>query len=664
MKIKRILTGIATVSICLGVFSGCQVAKPVQETKTETSSTEQEVFEIPRAQDDFYGYVNAQNIMDISIDYGCVSAGAFDDIGLQVDEQLQEIITSIAYSDDEYEPGSNEQMIRDLYLQCINYDREIAGVQVFEDVFANIDACETIEDFLSTNVELGRQYGVFVVPTYGLDVNPYDTSEYLVGFSIINSFLTLETLGDNEANINDAFDQISSLLTNLGYDYDTSTNCARSIIQMLASITNVTDYDAIMNMEVDEITNIFTIDELDEMLTNIDMVSYLELCGFDASEISEVCVPSVEQIQAINDSLTQVNLESWKMYAKCCFLSSFSSFKPNEYATSTSTNYVDSERFALEVVNSTLTSQVGEEYVERYYTEETATQLEAMCEDIKAAYTEMINNCEWLSSGGKASMINKFNNIAFCLGGPEAHEINASDALLIGDSLFETISNIKTNEASVYIQRMNEEPDLLEWDMSPQSVNACFSPSANAIFITTAILNAPFFDLNADYYTNLGGLGAVICHELSHAFDPMGMEYDSSGNYNPGWICQEDRDGLDAIQASVIDYYNDFSILNVYHVDGELTANENLADIGSVQCLLSMCNSEDDIRALFINYACIWETLCNDNVILESLTEDVHSPARTRVNAVVACFDEFYEVFDVNEGDQMYVSPENRIRRW
>ena len=433
---------------------------------------------------------------------------------------------------------------------------------------------------------------------------------------------------------------------------------------MLTSITNVTDYDVLMNNEVDEITNLNSIDELDDMLTNIDVASYLELCGFDTSEISEINVFSVEQIQAINDALTLENLETWKMYTKCCFLAGFSSYMPDYYATSTSTNYVDTERFAFDVVNSTLPIQVGEEFVERYYTEEISTQLEAMCADIKVAYIDMINNCEWLSSSGKVSMIEKFNNITFCLGGPEAHEINASDALLIGDSLFETIRNIKANEAFEHIQKLNEAPDLLEWDMAPQTVNACFSPPANAIFITAAILNAPFFDLNSDYYTNLGGLGAVICHELSHAFDPMGMEYDSSGNYNPEWVSQEDRDNLDAIQSSVIDYYNDFTILEVYHVDGELTACENLADIGSVQCILSMCNNEDDIRALFINYACIWEMLFHDNVILESLTEDVHSPASTRVNAVVSCFDEFYEIFDVSEGDQMYVRPENRVRRW
>lgn len=664
MKLKRILSGIASVSLCIGVLSGCQAAAPVKETITEASSTEENVFEVPRAQDDFYGYVNAQNLIDISTDYGYVSAGAFDDIGLQVDEQLQEIITSIAYSDDEYEPGSNEQMIRDLYLQCLSYDRETEGSEVFEEVFANIDACESIEDLLSTNVELGSQYGIFAVPAYELQVNPYDTSEYLVCTSIINSFLTLETLGDTEANISNAYDQVSNLLINLGYDYDTSTSSARSIIQMLTSITNVTDYDVLMNNEVDEITNLNSIDELDDMLTNIDVASYLELCGFDTSEISEINVFSVEQIQAINDALTLENLETWKMYTKCCFLAGFSSYMPDYYATSTSTNYVDTERFAFDVVNSTLPIQVGEEFVERYYTEEISTQLEAMCADIKVAYIDMINNCEWLSSSGKVSMIEKFNNITFCLGGPEAHEINASDALLIGDSLFETIRNIKANEAFEHIQKLNEAPDLLEWDMAPQTVNACFSPPANAIFITAAILNAPFFDLNSDYYTNLGGLGAVICHELSHAFDPKGMEYDSSGNYNPEWVSQEDRDNLDAIQSSVIDYYNDFTILEVYHVDGELTACENLADIGSVQCILSMCNNEDDIRALFINYACIWEMLFHDNVILESLTEDVHSPASTRVNAVVSCFDEFYEIFDVSEGDQMYVRPENRVRRW
>ena len=200
--------------------------------------------------------------------------------------------------------------------------------------------------------------------------------------------------------------------------------------------------------------------------------------------------------------------------------------------------------------------------------------------------------------------------------------------------------------------------------MPPQTVNACYSPDMNSINITAAIMNAPFYSKKQSYWENLGGIGAVVGHEISHAFDDHGMLYDMNGNYNPEWVPKEDREAFDRMAKAVEAYYSSQLILDVHPVDGELTLGENLADISGVDCILRLTENNEQRKELLENYARIWANISPKDNVLRQLYMDVHSPGIVRVNAVVSLFDPFYEIYDVKEGDAMYVAPEDRVKRW
>ena len=198
-----------------------------------------------------------------------------------------------------------------------------------------------------------------------------------------------------------------------------------------------------------------------------------------------------------------------------------------------------------------------------------------------------------------------------------------------------------------------------------QTVNACYSATQNNITITVAIAGDSFFDVNGDYYTNLGNLGATIAHEMGHAFDSNCIVFDQNGVYNPEWIADEDMEALLERNEKAVRYFEDnFTVFGIYHVDGELTLGENFADLSGMECIVTLAHSNEDLEKIFKSYAASYCRMSVDVVIIGQLSSDVHSPEVIRVNAILSTTDCFYDVYDVQEGDGMYIPPENRISRW
>ena len=171
--------------------------------------------------------------------------------------------------------------------------------------------------------------------------------------------------------------------------------------------------------------------------------------------------------------------------------------------------------------------------------------------------------------------------------------------------------------------------------------------------------------MDADYYTNLGGLGMVIAHEMGHAFDSNCILFDENGKYDPSWIASEDYDKLVERNEAAVRYFEDnFTIFGVYHVDGEQTLGENYADLGAMECITSLTHNNEERELLFTNYATIWSEKRVDSTLIDQIDVDEHSPSIIRVNAILSTLDSFYETYDVTEGDGMYIAPEDRISRW
>ena len=325
--------------------------------------------------------------------------------------------------------------------------------------------------------------------------------------------------------------------------------------------------------------------------------------------------------------------------------------------------YQTPETEAAGAVNQLLEKQVSELYVKKYYTSEKKKQLFKMYQDIKEGYGVLIRGADWLSAKTKSGLIKKLDNMLFVPVGGKIKKAEKEDEKQIGENAFFTFINSKKKNYENSLSMIGEKHDKEFSIMSSQTVNAAYTMD-NAFHITLAIMHAPYFDEKADYFTNLGGLGMVIAHEMGHAFDPNCILFDMDGNYDPEWIEEKDREKLKNRMDQMIGYYSSFVIMDVYHVNGRQTCGENFADKGGMECIMKIADTKEEKKRVFKNYARIWCTMMEDRISIEKLQTDEHSPECVRVNAVLASTEEFYEVYNVMPGDRMYVEPEKRVKRW
>lgn len=651
---------------------GCMAMVQEPNTAGEPQITE-EAFDITKLGpgDDFYGYVNAEYFQNAEIDmYG--NAGAFNDLNKEVVDRCEEIIREVASGDrNSYLPGSNEQLIYDAYEQLYDYstgeNKDLEAVSaIVNQIVSDIENTGSTDELMEEWGELYKNYGVTVLADPHAEVDNENISEYcLVLYPL--EIGNMEDLARGGTTATSLYESYSSTLNFAGCDSETGKERARAATYLLVEIAECTDYDTLdsysdfyADMES------YTQEEYSIAFPNTGNGMIFTMIGLDASNYADTKVElyDIGQWQKIDSLITDENLDALKAFTICRFFEANTNLLPKELGGSDI--LVTNDRIAVEAINNYLPSQVGELYAEKYYDEETVNDVYNMTMEIRDRYIELIGECEWLSDEAKENITLKLMNIKPFIGAGEPHTIDPADEQLIGATAFETYTNLRTRETyGDLLSKLGTQVVINGFEnMAPQTVNACYDPIGNTINIPLAIMGSPFYSKDADYFTNLGAIGGVIGHEISHAFDSSGMDFDMDGRYNPSWIGQADRDAFDEMAQKVSDYYDTYTVLEVYHIDGELTLGENLADISSVECMLSFAVTDEDRMHVFEGWAACWCDISNNSAALNSLEFDVHSPARIRTNAVVALFDEFYEVYGVKEGDAMYVAPENRVTRW
>ena len=658
------------------VLSGC--AAPVAEAE-ETSQTSQVLSIDPdaiRAQDDFYGYINARELMDINLEESEGEGGAFYEVQQIIDERTDAIIDEITGGDrNSYAPGSNEQLIYDIYYQALeasnggNTYNDDDLIYIDETAQSIMDA-QSIDELLDVCGEMYIDWGVnplFVGDVNADQNNSSQGSILILPFSDPAGAKAEEIIWGGYVAQNCAT-MIRGVLTDYGIDYDEAQERSLEDARMVIDIAMGTDLELMEVLEDDwaESMNCAiykTNDEIDELCPNIGIEGIMKTIGLESNPVDGVYLWDEGQLELVDSLLTEENLNKWKDIVLLAFITQVRDYMPAERG-----GYpvlYSNDLYARNFVNYQLSEQMGEEYAERYLDEQTVEDVTRMTQDLVDEYTAIINECEWLSDEGKSAIIAKLNNMAYFIGAPEPHEVDPNDAYLVGSSLCETMRNLNNNEYDKKISKLTDGIERNGFNsMPPQIVNACYMPDINSINITLAIMSEPFYSPDNTYWENLGGIGAVVGHEISHAFDNHGMLFDMNGNYNPDWMPQEDRDAFDTMAQHISDYYSTYTILQVHPIDGELTLGENLADISGVECILRIAQNNDQRQQILESYARIWSELVPKDTALMLLVEDVHSPASVRVNAVVSLFDCFYEIYDVQEGDGMYVAPEDRVRRW
>lgn len=662
---KKIAAAVMTAAMVLPVLTGCGAVI----TTPETAETTVKELDPARAQDDYYRFINQERFDTAEFEYGDQSVEmAFDNklIEKQINGIIEEVIAG-----DGYAKGSEEDLIKYAYDSFMAYDFENEPVP--EDLMAmieEIDGVSSIDGLLETDARLVRDYGMDGLFGIYIEPNPFDPQKRIVSLSQIDGVLNtpFTDVRDYPYALDAVKEDTKVILSTRGYDKETAEEYGKELAYLAMDLYAATDLEIMEALYGYEYIKVYPADQVKGILNNVDLDRYLTVIGIDPSDVSEYCLSDESQLKALNDMLTEKNLNALKALELGKLYGAFSRYIAPHYSQlqgMTGRNYKSLHDQAVEEVRMVLRSETDPLYVEHYYKPETDVALRSMCDDIRAGYRELISGADWLSEPTRKELLQKLENIVYVTGTDLKRHDNSKYANVHGKNYYEFCINYSRLSTKELIDSLNEPVSRTDIDMAMQIFNACYDPSLNNITITSAITNAPFFDENADYYTNLGGLGMVIAHEMGHAFDDTGILFNSRGEYDPSWIPDADMEQLLERNAKAVSYFEDnFTVFGVYHVDGKQTLGENYADLGAMECVTSLTKTKEDRIKLFENYATIWCEMDTDETIIGLIAYDVHSPALIRVNAVLSTLDSFYETYDVKEGDGMYIAPEKRISRW
>lgn len=630
-----------------------------------------------RYQDDYYDYVNS-NLLD-KIDLADTDAQWtwFGELSAVANEEMEDIIKEVASSNESYEKGSSEQKIRDMY-DCVSDmdNRNEVGLGPLQPHLDLIRNAATIDEYVDALAQLSGEFGFSsVVGGYYIDQDLADSSKYAVYLMYADTLIGKEYLESESSQdyVNMYFDYVSNMFQEFGMTKDEAEQTSDDIEALLRDIC-ASSLSAEQYYDPSITYNVFTKDQLQQLYTNIDVDKMLKTLKIDS--VDTYIVSDVEQARKINSLLTEDNLELLKNFSSFVMLNDVAEYSTQNYAALK--NQIDNqlhgvtgtksdEDIWMDLTQDMLPWDFGKIYVEEHFSEQSKQDVEAMISRIIDEYETIINRQEWMSDATKQKAIRKLETMAVKSGypdeWPESMEMMQVTPVSEGGSL---LSNMLVNMQVTIedsLQKLDGEVDRSLWGMTPQTINAYYDPSNNEIVFPAAILQPPFYNPEADDAVNIGAIGFVIAHEISHAFDANGSKYDEYGNYNEWWT-EEETQKYNELSQSIIDYYNNYEVMGV-HVNGSLTLSENIADLGAMTCVTSIIgDNKKSLDQAFGQLAYIWASVETAGYQLYLLNNDTHSPNKLRVNAVMSSCDAFYDVYDIAETDGMYVAPQNRVGIW
>jgi putative endopeptidase len=317
---------------------------------------------------------------------------------------------------------------------------------------------------------------------------------------------------------------------------------------------------------------------------------------------------------------------------------------------------------------------LGKLYVERHFSPEAKAAMQQLVENLRKALRANIEKIDWMSDATKAEAYRKLASFRPKVGYPDKWRDYSSVTIVPGD-LMANVMEMRRYGRNDEVRRIGTKTDRDEWGMTPQTVNAYYNSTFNEIVFPAGILQAPFFDLNADPAVNYGGIGAVIGHEMGHGFDDQGSKSDFAG-IQRNWWTDADRTGFEVKTKALGAQYDAFCPIENTCVNGALTMGENIGDLGGISMAytayqLSLGGKPAPVvdgltgdQRFFLSWGQIWKGKYRDEALVNLIKTNPHSPSEFRANGPLRNFDPWYKAFDVKAGDKMYIAPEQRVRIW
>ena len=419
--------------------------------------------------------------------------------------------------------------------------------------------------------------------------------------------------------------------------------------------------------------------DLDNGHNQIDWKHIFTTLGTDIDSLN---VRQPAYYDKVNDVLASTALKDLKLYVKAKSLSNHDNIlsTPFQDASFAYTKVISGQseqqsrtKRMVRNVDRQIGFALGQLYVKRYFNEEAKERALDLVNNFQKSLEQRIENLEWMSDSTKVKAKEKLFAINKKIGYPDVWR--TYDVEINRDQFFENVVALRNDSYQYELKQLNKAPNRDEWGTTPSTVTAYYNPSLNEIVFPAGILQAPYFDLYADDAVNYGGIGMVIGHEFTHAFDDQGAQYDKEGNVK-NWWTEEDYTKFKAKTQQIIEQYDSFTVLDSVHLKGALTVGENTADNGGISIAYDAFKrtkqGQDTIKIggftpdqrFFLSVARIWRVKTRDEYLRNYVATDPHSPPIWRVNGPLMNFTPFYEAFDVKEGQKNFKTLEERIKIW
>ncbi|WP_149913777.1 M13 family metallopeptidase [Sphingobacterium cavernae] len=633
-----------------------------------------------RPQDDFYNYVNGNWMKTVQIPSDKARWGSFDELRENTDLAVLEILKSAL--NETQARGSDGQKIADLYKSYVDFEtRNKVALKPIQQRLSDINAIKNLKDLTAYFSKYGREGGN---PFYGGYVGTH-----LKNSKINTVYLGGGSLGlgrtyyqkDDEANRKTLADY-SEFINILYGKVDPKTKDlkgAKVIAFEKAIAANLKTVEE--SRDAQKRYNPVAVSDLNKLVKNVDVAGFLKEVGFKADT---VIIGELKYFQNLDQILTEKNVPVIKDYLKFHVVNGATSYLTEELDKLSFDFYGRKlrgqaeqrslDKRGLEFVNGNVGELLGKLYVEKHFPEEAKATCEELVKYLIKSFEIHIKNLEWMSPVTKERALDKLSKFTVKIGYPDKWKDYSQ--LAVGTSLYENISAINKWRFEQNLAKQGQPVDKEEWGMSPQTVNAYYSPLNNEIVFPAAILQAPFYDYRADAAVNFGGIGAVIGHELSHGFDDSGSQYDGDGNLN-NWWTEEDRTKFEAAADALVAQFEKYEPVPGVFVNGRFTLGENIGDLGGSSVAFDalkmylqdkgnpgMIDGFTPEQRFFLSWATIWRTKTTDAFVINQVKTDPHSPAQYRAFAPIINLDAFHEAFGTKEGDKLYVPKEQRILIW
>ena len=629
--------------------------------------------------DNFYNHVNKTWYDSAVIADDQVGVGSYSFLNIPQQELLKNILEEV--SAQTHKKGSVEQLVGDFYasgMDTLSIDKR--GITPMEPIFNRIEEIVDVPgimNFVSMQIMSG-DYSV-IAPYISPDQKNSKVNILHVGQTGLGLPDRDYYFNDDSSSkaIQEAYKKYLATLFELVGEEDAfaKAETVYSIEQQLAHAHKT----RIERRVIKENYNKFSIEDLASKHAAIGWPAMLGNLG---ASVDSIDVRQPAYYDALDNMLTSVPLAQWKLYLKAHSLSSHDTMlsTPFQDAAFAYTKVISGQseqqsrsKRMVRNVDRQIGFALGQLYVKRYFNEDAKKRALELVNNFQSALEVRIENLAWMSDSTKVKAKEKLYAINKKIGYPDVWR--EYDVTIDRGQFFENVVALRKDSYDYELKQLNKAPNRDEWGTTPSTVTAYYNPSLNEIVFPAGILQAPYFDLYADDAVNYGGIGMVIGHEFTHAFDDQGAQYDKDGNVT-NWWSDEDYTKFKAKTQQIVEQYDSFTVLDTVHLKGALTVGENTADNGGIAIAydaFKMTKQGKDTVSIggytpnqrfFMSVARIWRVKTRDEYLRNYVATDPHSPPMWRVNGPLMNFTPFYEAFNVTEGQDNFKAKENRINIW